>query len=149
MDERFMRIALEEARKAGEEGEVPVGAVLVLEGEVLSRAGNGPIALKDPTAHAEIRAIRLAATLKGNYRLPGTTLYVTLEPCIMCTGAILQARIDRVVFGCRDPRGGAVESLYGLLRDERLNHSASWTGGVLASECSEILSGFFRKKRLM
>ncbi len=148
-DERFMRMALEEARKAGKEGEVPVGAVLVSGEDVLARAGNGPIALNDPTAHAEIRAIRSAAAQMGNYRLPGTTLYATLEPCIMCAGAILHARIGRVVFGCRDPRGGAVESLYRLLRDERLNHCASWTGGILEGECSEILSGFFRQKRIM
>ena len=148
-DERFMRMALEEARKAGKEGEVPVGAVLVSGEDVLARAGNGPIALNDPTAHAEIRAIRSAAAQMGNYRLPGTTLYATLEPCIMCAGAILHARIGRVVFGCRDPRGGAVESLYRILRDERLNHYASWTGGILEGECSEILSGFFRQKRIM
>jgi len=145
MDERFMRMALEEARKAGEEGEVPVGAVLVAGEDVLARAGNGPIALNDPTAHAEIRAIRSAAAQRGNYRLPGTTLYATLEPCIMCAGAVLHARIGRVGFGCRDPRGGAVESLYRILRDERLNHCASWTGGILEGECSEILSGFFRQ----
>lgn len=149
MDERFMRMALEEARKAGEEGEVPVGAVLVSGEDVLARARNGPIALNDPTAHAEVRAIRSAAAQRGNYRLPGTTLYATLEPCIMCAGAILHARIGRVVFGCRDPRGGAVESLYRLLGDERLNHCASWTGGILEGECSEILSGFFRQKRIM
>jgi len=149
MDERFMRMALEEARKAGEEGEVPVGAVLVAGEDVLARAGNGPIALNDPTAHAEIRAIRSAAAQRGNYRLPGTTLYATLEPCIMCAGAVLHARIGRVGFGCRDPRGGAVESLYRILRDERLNHCASWTGGILEGECSEILSGFFRQKRIM
>lgn len=149
MDERFMRMALEEARKAGEEGEVPVGAVLVAGEDVLARAGNGPIALNDPTAHAEVRAIRSAAAQRGNYRLPGTTLYATLEPCIMCAGAILHARIGRVVFGCRDPRGGAVESLYRILRDERLNHCASWTGGILEGKCSEILSGFFRQKRIM
>jgi len=149
MDERFMRMALEEARKAGEEGEVPVGAVLVAGEDVLARAGNGPIALNDPTAHAEIRAIRSAAAQRGNYRLPGTTLYATLEPCIMCAGAVLHARIGRVGFGCRDPRGGAVESLYRILRDERLNHCASWTGGILEGECSEILIGFFRQKRIM
>ena len=128
-------------------GEVPVGAVIVRE-EILARAHNSPITLRDPSAHAEVLAIRQAASLLGNYRLTGTTLYVTLEPCLMCAGAILQARIDRVVFGAADPKSGAVISLYRLFDDRRLNHAVSVTEGVLKEACVEILSGFFRAKRL-
>ncbi|HOP35844.1 MAG TPA: tRNA adenosine(34) deaminase TadA, partial [Syntrophales bacterium] len=134
--------------RAEESGEVPVGAVLVLGEEVLARAHNRTVCLNDPTAHAEVLAIRRAARIRKNYRLPGTTLYVTLEPCILCAGAVLQARIDRLVYGARDPKGGAVESLYRLLEDSRLNHEVRLTGGVLERECGEILSGFFRKKRI-
>jgi len=144
----FMGMAIEEALRAEESGEVPVGAVLVLGEEVLARAHNRAVSLNDPTAHAEVLAIRRAARLRKNYRLPGTTLYVTLEPCILCAGAVLQARIDRLVYGARDPKGGAVESLYRLLEDSRLNHEVRLTGGVLERECGEILSGFFRKKRI-
>jgi len=144
----FMGMAIEEALRAEESGEVPVGAVLVLGEEVLARAHNRAVSLNDPTAHAEVLAIRRAARLRKNYRLPGTTLYVTLEPCILCAGAVLQARIDRLVYGARDPKGGAVESLYRLLDDSRLNHDVRLTGGVLERECGEILSGFFRKKRI-
>ena len=144
----FMGMAIEEALRAEESGEVPVGAVLVLGEEVLARAHNRTVCLNDPTAHAEVLAIRRAARIRKNYRLPGTTLYVTLEPCILCAGAVLQARIDRLVYGARDPKGGAVESLYRLLEDSRLNHDVRLTGGVLERECGEILSGFFRKKRI-
>ncbi|HNT57095.1 MAG TPA: tRNA adenosine(34) deaminase TadA, partial [Syntrophales bacterium] len=144
----FMGMAIEEALRAEESGEVPVGAVLVLGEEVLARAHNRTVCLNDPTAHAEVLAIRRAARIRKNYRLPGTTLYVTLEPCILCAGAVLQARIDRLVYGARDPKGGAVESLYRLLEDSRLNHEVRLTGGVLERECGEILSGFFRKKRI-
>jgi len=144
----FMSMAIEEALRAEKRGEVPVGAVLVLGEEVLARAHNRTVSLNDPTAHAEVLAIRRAARLRKNYRLPGTTLYVTLEPCILCAGAVLQARIDRLVYGARDPKGGAVESLYRLLEDSRLNHEVRLTGGVLERECGEILSGFFRKKRI-
>jgi len=144
----FMGMAIEEALRAEESGEVPVGAVLVLGEEVLARAHNRTVSLNDPTAHAEVLAIRRAARLRKNYRLPGTTLYVTLEPCILCAGAVLQARIERLVYGARDPKGGAVESLYRLLEDSRLNHEVRFAGGVMERECGEILSGFFRKKRI-
>jgi len=147
-DEFYMRMAIEEAHRAREEDEVPVGAVLVGGEEVLARAHNRSIFMKDPTAHAEILAIRRAAEVRKNYRLPGTTLYVTLEPCIMCAGAILQARVDRLVYGSRDVRGGGVASLYRLLEDKRLNHAVLLTGGVLEGPCREILSGFFQKKRI-
>lgn len=147
-DERWMRIALAEAGKGREVGEVPVGAVIVRGGEPLAAAHNHPIARNDPSAHAELLAIRRAAAAVGNYRLPGTTLYVTLEPCLMCAGAILQARIDRLVFGAADPKNGAVVSLYRLFDDRRLNHALLVTEGILREACAEILSGFFREKRL-
>ena len=148
MDERMMDVALEEARRAGAAGEVPVGAVLVRDGAVLARAHNRPVALHDPTAHAEVLVVRAAASMAGNYRLPGTTLYVTLEPCIMCAGMLLQARIARLVFGAADPKGGAAVSLYRLLEDARLNHRVAVIGGVRAAACAELLSGFFREKRV-
>jgi tRNA(adenine34) deaminase len=144
---RFMRIALEEAVRAGEEGEVPIGAVLVSEGRVLGRGRNRPIALCDPSAHAEILALREGAAGIGNYRLSDSTLYVTLEPCVMCAGAILQARVKRLVFGAEDPKGGAVSSLYALLEDGRLNHRVEVVSGVLREECREILQRFFRERR--
>lgn len=146
-DARFMRIALEEAGMAGEEGEVPIGAVLVLGGEVVGRGRNRPIALADPSAHAEILALREGAARVKNYRLPGSTLYVTLEPCLMCTGAILQARVGRLVFGAEDPKGGAVSSLYSLLEDSRFNHRVEVTPGVLREECRELLQRFFQERR--
>jgi tRNA(adenine34) deaminase len=142
-----MRIALEEARRAGEEGEVPIGAILVSAAEIIGRGRNRPIALSDPTAHAEIQALREGSMRVGNYRLPGSTLYVTLEPCIMCAGAILQARVGRLVFGNEDPKGGAVSSLYSLLEDGRLNHRVEVTSGVLQAECRELLRRFFRERR--
>lgn len=148
-DERFMRMALGEAEKALLAGEVPVGAVVVADGEVLAAAHNSTITLNDPSAHAEILAIRLAGERLKNYRLPGTTLYVTLEPCIMCAAAILQARMARVVFGADDPKNGGVSSLYRILADRRLNHQADALGGVLREACGEILSRFFREKRVM
>jgi len=147
-DEHWMGLALEEADIARAAGEVPVGAVIVREGELLARAHNSPIALGDPAAHAEILAIRSAAAAAENYRLTGTTLYATLEPCLMCAGAILLARIDRLVFGARDPKSGAVVSLYRLFEDMRLNHRVTVTEGILREACAEILSGFFREKRL-
>ena len=146
-DEQFMRMALEEAKKAGQEGEVPVGAVLVSSGQVIARGRNRPIALCDPTAHAEILTLREGAAKVGNYRLPGCTLYVTIEPCAMCAGALLQARVGRLVFGAEDPRAGGVRSLYTLLEDKRLNHRVEVTSGVLLQECREILRGFFRERR--
>jgi tRNA(adenine34) deaminase len=142
-----MWIALEEARRAGEEGEVPIGAILVSAAEIIGRGRNRPIALSDPTAHAEIQALREGGMRVGNYRLPGSTLYVTLEPCIMCAGAILQARVGRLVFGNEDPKGGAVFSLYSLLEDDRLNHRVEVTSGVLQAECRELLRRFFRERR--
>lgn len=142
-----MRMALGEAESALESGEVPVGAVITTEGRVLARTHNSPILMKDPTAHAEILAIREAANRTGNYRLHGTTLYVTIEPCPMCAGAIIHARIARLVFGATDPKGGAL-SLYGMLNDRKLNHFVEVTGGVLKEKCSEILSRFFQEKRI-
>jgi len=147
-DEEFMRLALAESEKALLAGEVPVGAVMVRGGEVIASAHNGPVGLKDPSAHAEILALRSAAAAEGNYRLAGTTLYVTIEPCLMCAGALIHARVSRLVFGAPDPKGGAVVSLYGVLEDARLNHRVDVTGGVLGGACSEILSRFFREKRL-
>ncbi len=146
-DVRFMRIALQEAGKAGDEGEVPIGAVLVSGGEVIAKGRNRPIALCDPSAHAEILALREGAKGVKNYRLSDSTLYVTVEPCIMCTGAILQARVRRLVFGAEDPKGGAVSSLYALLEDSRLNHRVEVTSGVLREECRELLQRFFRERR--
>jgi len=147
-DEQYMRRALAEARKALAAGEVPVGAVIVRGDEVIASAHNGPVCLSDPSAHAEILALRRAAAAEGNYRLAGTTLYVTIEPCLMCAGALVHARVARLVFGATDPKGGAVVSLYRVLGDARLNHRIDVTGGVLSAECGEILSRFFRDKRL-
>ncbi len=146
-DEEYMRLALTEAEKAEKEGEVPVGAVLVLGGEVIAQSHNRPIALSDPTAHAEILALQGGAAKVGNYRIPGSTLYVTVEPCVMCSGALLQARIKRLVYGVRDPKGGGVRSLYSLLEDDRLNHRVEVIEGVRAQECQEIVHRFFRGRR--
>ena len=142
-----MRAALDEARRGLEAGEVPVGAAVVLDGAIVARAHNAPIALADPTAHAEILALREAGRKTGNYRLPGATLYVTVEPCAMCCGAALHARVARVVYGAADPKAGAVESLYRLLDDARLNHRVAATGGVLAAESAALLREFFDAKR--
>jgi tRNA(adenine34) deaminase len=147
-DERYMRIALGQARVAYEKGEVPVGAVMVYEGRILVKAHNGPIKKHDPTAHAEIEAIRKACRKISNYRLCDTTLYTTLEPCAMCAGAILQARVKRVVYGADDPKNGAVVSLYRLFDDKRFNHIVEIAGGVLKDACTEILRGFFQEKRI-
>jgi tRNA(adenine34) deaminase len=147
-DDIFMELALEEARAARAAGEVPVGAVITCGNEILARAHNLPITLHDPSAHAEIMAIRAAAQVMANYRIVGTTLYVTLEPCVMCCGAIVQARIGRLVFGARDTKSGAVVSLYHLLDDGKLNHSVAITEGVRGDACAEIMSGFFREKRI-
>jgi tRNA(adenine34) deaminase len=146
-DEDFMRQALALAREAAAADEVPVGAVVVVEGEVAGRGFNQPILRRDPTAHAEIMALRAAAGRVGNYRLPGSTLYVTLEPCVMCTGAIMHARVGRVVFGARDPKTGAAGSVIDLYGEERLNHHAQIEGGVLAEECGSLLSAFFAARR--
>jgi tRNA(adenine34) deaminase len=147
-DNDFMKIAIEEAEDAYRRGEVPVGAVLVREGNILARAHNSPIVKNDPSAHAEMLALRQAGEKTGNYRLAGAELYVTLEPCIMCAGAIVHARISRVIFGARDPKCGAVVSLYNVLSDRRLNHQVKITEGILSEECGEIISRFFRQKRV-
>jgi tRNA(adenine34) deaminase len=143
----WMHLALKQARESALAGEVPVGAVLVHRERLLAAAGNSPIGSCDPTAHAEILAIREAAGKLGNYRMPGTTLYVTLEPCIMCMGAIIQARIDRLVFGAHDPKTGAVESCYHIGNDTLLNHTLAIESGILAEECGAILKDFFQAKR--
>ena len=144
-----MRRALELARSAEVAGEVPVGAVLVAsDGQIIGEGWNQPIGAHDPTAHAEIVALRAAANAEGNYRLPGTTLYVTLEPCPMCAGAIVHARVERVVFGAVDPRSGAAGSVFDLLpSDERFNHYTRCEGGVLAQESADMLRRFFRARR--
>ncbi len=146
-DEYFMREAMSLARSAECLGEVPVGAVVVLDGEIVGRGFNSPIGESDPTAHAEIAALRDAARRLGNYRLPGSTLYVTLEPCAMCAGAIMHARVARVVYGARDPKTGVHGSVVDLFAVERLNHHAEVVGGVLAEECGSMLSGFFAARR--
>ncbi|THF56522.1 tRNA adenosine(34) deaminase TadA [Pseudothauera rhizosphaerae] len=146
-DEDFMRAALEQARLAGSCGEVPVGAVVVLDGEIVGRGFNQPIRSKDPTAHAEVMALRDAGERLANYRLPGCDLYVTLEPCAMCSGAIMHARVRRVVFGARDPKTGVAGSVIDLFQEKRLNHHAIVEGGVLADECGALLSGFFAARR--
>lgn len=146
-DEHYMRLALEQAQLAGSLGEVPVGAVVVREGEVVGRGFNQPIGSHDPTAHAEIQALRDAARHLGNYRLPGCDLYVTLEPCAMCSGAIMHARLRRVVFGARDPKTGVAGSVIDLFAEPRLNHHAEVVGGVLAERCGQMLSSFFAARR--
>jgi tRNA(adenine34) deaminase len=146
-DERFMRLALEEARRCLEWEDVPVGAVLVRGNEVLAAAGNARERFNDPTAHAEILALREAAARNGSWRLDGCTLFVTLEPCAMCAGAIVLARVERVVFGASDPKAGFAGSLGDLLRDPRLNHRVELTSGVLADDCGELLKAFFRDRR--
>jgi len=139
--------ALALARVAGERGEVPVGAVVVRDGVIIGRGGNAPIAASDPTAHAEIAALREAGRASGNYRLPGCELYVTIEPCAMCAGAILHARIARLVFGASDPKTGACGSVVDLFAEPRLNHHCEVTGGVRADACGALLSDFFAARR--
>ena len=146
-DLEFMRLALEEGRGAALAGEVPVGAVLVRDGEVVARAGNRTIRDCDPTAHAEILVLREGARKLGNYRLAATALYVTIEPCSMCAGAIIQARVPRVVYGCDDPKGGAVRSCFEILTHPRLNHQVEVTSGLLASECAALIQSFFAERR--
>lgn len=142
-----MQRALALARQAEQAGEVPIGAVLIRADVVLGEGWNRPITTCDPTAHAEIVALRRAARLVGNYRLPGSTLYVTLEPCALCAGALVQARVARVVYGAGDSRNGACGSVFDVLRNPSLNHRAEITGGVLAGDCAELLRGFFRDRR--
>ena len=146
-DDQAMRLALEEARAAMEHEDVPVGALVIVGDEVVSSRHNERQLTGDPTAHAEILALRDAATHLGTWRLDGATLVTTLEPCPMCAGAALNARIKHVVFGAHDPKAGAVETLYNLLADPRLNHEAQITSGVLADECGEILTSFFAERR--
>ncbi|MGD9662509.1 MAG: tRNA adenosine(34) deaminase TadA [Porticoccaceae bacterium] len=146
-DETWMQQALEMAQRAGDANEVPVGAVLVANGEIIGRGFNHPIAACDPSCHAEIHCLRDAALNVGNYRLPGTTLYVTIEPCTMCVGALVHARVGRLVFGAREPRAGAVVSQLQLLDNRHYNHKIEWTEGVLAAACSNTMTAFFRKKR--
>jgi len=142
-----MRRALELARRAADEGEVPVGAVVVADGRIVGEGWNRPISSRDPTSHAETEAIRAAARVLDNYRFNGATLYVTLEPCAMCAGAILHARIGRVVFGAPDPKTGAAGSVVNLFAETRLNHHAAVEGGVLAEECGALLRAFFAARR--
>ena len=146
-DEHWMRRALKLAQRAADLGEVPVGAVLVKGGDVIAEGWNQPIASHDPSAHAEMVAMREAARTLKNYRLNVLTLYVTLEPCVMCAGAIIHARLDRLVFGAADPKAGAVNSVYDVISNPRLNHRPAWTGGVLADECGALLQQFFRARR--
>ena len=147
VQEHFMRQALEQARCAAACGEVPVGAVVVKDGNVIGRGHNSPLSAQDPTAHAEVQALREAARTLGNYRLEGCTLYVTLEPCSMCAGAIVLSRLGRLVYGATDPKAGACGSVLDVVGERRLNHRVPVTHGVLADECGELLREFFRKKR--
>jgi tRNA(adenine34) deaminase len=142
-----MRAALEEARLAGDSGEVPVGAVVTLGGEIIGRGRNQPISTSDPTAHAEIVALRDAATRLGNYRLTGATLYVTVEPCVMCVGALVHARIATVVYGAPEPKAGAIESTQRAHEHPALNHRLTVVSGVLAAECRDVMQAFFRTRR--
>ena len=143
----YMRQALRQAKRALARGEVPVGAVIVLGGQIIGRGGNRVVGASDPTAHAEIVALRRAAQKIGNYRLVGADLYVTVEPCAMCAGAIIQARVERLFYGAPDPRAGAVDSLYKLLGDGRLNHRVEVTAGILDEESRVLLESFFRERR--
>ena len=146
-DLRFMAEAIAQARRAEAVGEVPVGAVAVADGQVAGVGHNQPIALSDPTAHAEILALRAAASTRKTYRLTGVSIYVTLEPCVMCVGAILNARVARVVYGARDDKAGALGSVYDIGRDGILNHRFEVVGGVMESECAELMREFFRARR--
>ena len=146
-DDAWMAEALTLAKEAGARGEVPVGAIVVCANTIVGRGGNAPIAASDPTAHAEISALREAAAALGNYRLPGCSLYVTLEPCPMCVGAVLHARLARLVFGARDPKTGACGSVIDITGEPRLNHHTRFTGGVAAQACGELLTQFFAARR--
>jgi tRNA(adenine34) deaminase len=147
LDRQFMQQAIEQAHLAAIAGEVPVGAVLVRDGQVISKAFNQPITNHDPSAHAEMLALRQAALTEQNYRLPGTTLYVTLEPCAMCAGAILHARVDRIVFGAPDPKTGAAGSVVDLFAMKQINHQTSIEGGIMGDECGQLLKNFFKGRR--
>jgi tRNA(adenine34) deaminase len=147
LDIFWMQRAIELAREAEQRGEVPVGAVLVKDNQVIGEGYNAPIATHDPSAHAEIQAIRAAASALGNYRLLNTTLYVTVEPCVMCAGAIVHARISEVVYGASEPRSGAVGSVFNLLQSDALNHQVTIRSGVLKQECASLLKNFFQQRR--
>jgi tRNA(adenine34) deaminase len=147
-DERLMKLAIEQAQIAEENGDVPIGAVIVYENQIIGRAYNQREQLQDPTAHAEIIALTQAAAFLESWRLHGCTIYVTLEPCPMCAGALVLARVDRLAYGCDDPKTGAVKSLYNIVTDERLNHTVNVTSGVLAEECSGVLQQFFQRRRI-
>lgn len=147
LDEQFMRGALAEARQAGEEGDIPIGAVVVRDGRIIGRGHNQREKLGDPTAHAEMLALTAGSAEVGNWRMEGCTLYVTLEPCVMCAGALVLARLPRLVFGPRDPKAGACGSLYSVHADARLNHRVTITEGILAKECTELLREFFTAQR--
>jgi tRNA(adenine34) deaminase len=146
-DEQFMQLAVEQAGIAQENGDVPIGAVIVHNGQIIGKAYNQREQLQDPTAHAEIIALTQAAAALESWRLEGCTMYVTLEPCTMCAGALVLARIDRLVYGCDDPKAGAVKSLYNIVTDSRLNHRIEVISGVLAEQCSDLLEQFFQKRR--
>ena len=147
LDQQYMRMAIEQAQLAAQSGEVPVGAGLVRDGQVISKAFNKPIANHDPSAHAEMLALREAALAQENYRIPGSTLYVTLEPCAMCSGAMLHARIDRVVYGAPDPKTGAAGSVLDLFSSKQINHQTSVEGGIMSEECGQLLRDFFKGRR--
>jgi tRNA(adenine34) deaminase len=146
-DERFMRIAIEAAKTAEENGDVPIGAVIVHNDQIIAKAYNQREQLQDPTAHAEIIALTQAAAALGNWHLHDCTMYVTLEPCCMCAGALVLSRIEKLVYGCEDPKAGACGSLYNIVQDKRLNHRLQITSGVLNSKCGMLLDDFFQKKR--
>jgi len=145
--EYWMREAIDEARKAGDEGEVPIGAIVLLNGKIIGRGHNSPIRLCDPSAHAEIVALRQAARNAGNYRLPGSVLIVTIEPCVMCVGAMIQARVDELIYGARDPKAGAIHSVFNIADTEELNHRIQAAGGILEDECGAIIREFFAARR--
>ena len=147
LDHQFMQQALDQAKLAALAGEVPVGAVMVRDGKVIAKAFNQPIGQHDPSAHAEMLTLRAAAHDESNYRLPGTTLYVTLEPCSMCVGAILHARVDRVVYGAIDPKTGAAGSVLDIFSLKQINHQTQVEGGVMSQECGQVLREFFRERR--
>ena len=147
LDRQFMQQALSQAKLAAAAGEVPVGAVLVRDGQVISTGFNQPITNSDPSAHAEMMALRAAAQGESNYRLPGTTLYVTLEPCTMCAGAMLHARVERVVFGATDPKTGAAGSVLNVFSEKQINHQTQVEGGIMGEECGQVLRDFFKERR--
>jgi tRNA(adenine34) deaminase len=147
LDRQFMQQALDQAKLAAAAGEVPVGAVLVRDGQVISTGFNRPITNSDPSAHAEMMALRAAAQSESNYRLPGTTLYVTLEPCTMCAGAMLHARVGRVVFGSPDPKTGAAGSVLNVFSEKQINHQTQVEGGIMSEECGQVLRDFFKGRR--